>query len=250
MFPYFNVMNRLVPAYGVCVVLGILVASAFVFFRCRASGLCFENALIIGVTGIGIGLACAKILYLFVSFSLSEIIVFIKSGDFSVIANGGFVFYGGFIGGVIGALIGAKIAGVKIVDYENSLCMAIPIAHFFGRIGCFCAGCCYGKPCSAEIGVIYTNPIGYAPTGVPLLPVQLYEAVYNLIIFVILFLIDKNTKRKLLPYYLMLYAAGRFVLEFFRYDCVRGMYFGLSTSQLISVALIFVSIILFVFRKK
>ncbi len=250
MYPFIHIFNRMIPMYGLCIVIGVFAAAIYIVHRCKKENLCWENAVIIGITGLGTGLIGAKLLYVIVTFKPEEIINIIFK-DSSLIFNGGFVFYGGLIGGVFGAVLGAMLAKCKLKDYENILILSIPLVHFFGRIGCLCAGCCYGKPTSSGISVVYENPIASAPVGVPLIPIQLYEAVYNLFVFTILIFIQKKTGKDgiLLPFYLILYAVGRFVIEFFRYDYSRGIYAGLSTSQLISLCLIIFAIVLFVYRK-
>ena len=125
-------------------------------------------------------------------------------------------------------------------DYLDIVVPVIPLGHAIGRIGCLCAGCCYGRPTDSAIGVVYTQPVGGAPTGVPLLPVPLFESAANLVIFGILMLISHKSKSRYLTTFLycILYGITRFVLEFFRYDSIRGVTGGLSTSQWISLGLI------------
>lgn len=243
MFPYLYIFDRAVPVYGICIVIGLLVASSYVVVRSKNKGLLWENAVIIGVCGMGFGFIGAKLLYVGITYDIAQLVDLVKSGKIAEVFNGGFVFYGGFIFGVIGALVGARIAKANIWHYSNILVEAISLAHAFGRIGCFCAGCCYGKPSPA--GVVYNNPVGYAPVGIPLIPVQLYESVFCCLVFLILFSVDKKTQGKIniLPCYLMLYGIGRFVLEYLRYDYVRGNYFGLSTSQIISVVLVIIGVV-------
>ncbi len=246
MLPYIYIFGKLVPLYGIFVVLGILTASAFVIANCRRKKLLWENALIIGVSGIGLGFFGAKITYMTITYTSAELISIILSGNISLILNGGFVFYGGLVFGIFGVVLGARIANTKISYYENILIQAIPIAHAFGRVGCLCAGCCYGKPTSFAFSVIYKNPLSDAPIGIPTIPIQFYEAIVNILIFSLLLILNKKigNKKSLLPYYLMMYSASRFFLEFFRYDYVRGIVLGFSTSQIISMILFLSAMVL------
>ncbi len=250
MFPYIEILGRQIPMYGVCLMAGILIAAIFAYLESKKRGMIPENLIIIAVTAIGLGMVGAKGMYIIVSYSPAELMNIIKGKDFSLLIQGGFVFYGGLIFGILGAVLGCKIASAKIGDYENVMVKYIPLAHAFGRMGCFCAGCCYGAPTDEVWGVVYSNPLSNAPTGVELLPVQLYESFFNIVVFIILWAIDKRNPENgvMLPMYLGIYAIGRFILEFLRFDKERGFLRGISTSQLISIVLFITAIVLFVIR--
>lgn len=134
---------------------------------------------------------------------------------------------------------------MKLVDFLNPIVPVLPLAHAFGRAGCFFAGCCYGVPTDGILGVVYTHAIGGAPSGVSLLPIQLLEAGINLAICALLMLFTRHTRTKtfVLPVYVVCYGVARFCLEFYRYDYIRGSLFGLSVSQWISAIGVFLSII-------
>ena len=164
---------------------------------------------------------------------------------------GGFVFYGGLFGGLLGAFLYTRRYGISFAKFCNTAIVSVPLIHAFGRLGCFCAGCCYGVPADPPLGLYFNNsPV--APHGVALFPVQLLEAGLNLLLFFVLALVFRKRRRlSPVPVYLTSYAVIRFVLEYFRYDAVRGIFFGLSTSQWISVALALgTGFFLFVRRRK
>lgn len=121
---------------------------------------------------------------------------------------------------------------------------SVLLFHMFGRLGCFFAGCCYGR--EANWGVVFMHSLN-APNGVPLIPVQLFEAAFNLLMLVAILIIRPERKRQglLLPLYLIAYAIGRFILEFFRGDMGRGI-FLFSTSQWISLFVLPIGIALLV----
>lgn len=154
------------------------------------------------------------------------------------------VFYGGLVGGIAGALIYIHICKLDIWDVSDILVPSVPLFHAFGRLGCFFAGCCYGR--EAAWGITFTNSLN-APNGIPLIPVQLFEAGFNLLFLIIILIIRPERKRPkiLLPIYLIMYAVGRFIFEFFRGDIGRGV-FLLSVSQWISLLIIPVGIILLI----
>ena len=117
------------------------------------------------------------------------------------------------------------------------------LVHMSGRLGCFMAGCCYGKPTDSAIGVTFTDAACYArPLHTPLYPTQLLEAAY--IFFVLMIILYIRGRRifygQLFLLYIMLYAIGRSILEIYRGDSKRGFVIDdlLSHSQLIAIILI------------
>ena len=122
----------------------------------------------------------------------------------------------------------------------------LALGHAIGRVGCFAAGCCYGKPTSHFWGVTFTNPIAnlnsYTPLGIPLEPTQLFEAAVELANFFILMWLFKRKKfdGQVLAAYFILYGVARYFLEFIRDDPGRGEVFGgiMTGTQLISIGLV------------
>lgn len=157
----------------------------------------------------------------------------------------GFVFYGSFLFAV--PVMFWYFRKNKLPKYAMLDIMAVTtcLIHIFGRIGCFMAGCCYGKTTSSGWGVIYTDPACHAESkGVPVHPVQLYEA--GFIFVVLLMLLVVRTKRRfygqLFLLYLLSYAAGRYVLEFFRGDLERGFIIKDFVSHAQFVALVIAAV--------
>ena len=167
-------------------------------------------------------------------------------------------FYGGFIGALIAAMIffalHRDVPRWKIAD----LCgPAIALGQCIGRIGCFMAGDDYGSQTNLPWAVTFSHPdaaeIGGAPLGVPLHPVQMYESLICLGVFFFLVWLSRRKRfdGQIILAYSVLYAVARFLLEYVRGDGDRGFVFGglLSTSQLIAVAVMLISIPLFLKRK-
>lgn len=155
-------------------------------------------------------------------------------------------FYGGLIGGV-GGFIGTYLLLKKktTLKFTNVLIIApasIVLAHAIGRIGCFLAGCCYGKPTDSWIGINFPG-IG------KVIPTQLIEAIFLFILFgVIFFLILKLNFKYGFIVYVPAYAIFRFVIEFFRGD-ERGVAGALSPSQIWCIILFVATIPLYFLLK-
>jgi phosphatidylglycerol:prolipoprotein diacylglycerol transferase len=176
--------------------------------------------------------------------------------------QGGLVFYGGFIGAVAASWYYCHRRGISFFRISDLLIPSVAVGHFFGRLGCYSAGCCHGSPTGVEwFGAVFTaNGTVVARSdllGVPIHPTQLYEAFGELCIFVLLLLLRprKRYNGQLLVVWLVLYPAWRFLGEMFRGDVERGMLFEwnlfgdfrpelLSTSQVVSIGLVVLGVFL------
>lgn len=155
-----------------------------------------------------------------------------------MIWNGGLVFYGGFVLALITAVILVHKRGLNVWKVADIFAPAIALGQFFGRLGCFSAGCCYGKICDLPWAVTFHDPNSLAPTGIPLHPSQLYHALGNAAIFAILWAYRKNTRfdGELFWMYVAVYGMVRSVLEIFRDDFRGFIFFDLfSVSQVIGL---------------
>ncbi len=152
--------------------------------------------------------------------------------------GGGFVFYGGLIFGLIFYLIYSL--GLKKFDFKKSFLLmpGLIFGHAIGRIGCFMTGCCYGVQCDLPWAVQMNGEFRH--------PVQLYEA-FSLIIlgyFSLKWIKDKKSNLNVITNYVLIYSTIRFLIEFFRGDEIRGVFWlSFSTSQFISIGLMVLAIL-------
>lgn len=248
MLPYLNLFGLKIPSYGLMMALAFIAAIVLCYYRAKKAGLDVDKILNLAIIAIITGMVGAYLLYIFVTYSFSEIIGSIKDGSFYVFKSGGLVFYGGFILAAVCCIGYVLVKKLSLAEYATAIIPSIPLAHAIGRVGCFMAGCCYGRVCDTVVSVIYTNPIGGAPVGVPVFPVQLLEAVLNLIIFAILLVYTRKKAKSFSSVflYLLCYSIVRFTVEYFRADEIRGIFLGLSTSQWISIALLLIGIVGFI----
>lgn len=160
--------------------------------------------------------------------------------------HGGLVFYGGFIAAMVAGIILLKKWKMPLWTITDIIVPSIAAGQFMGRIGCFSAGCCYGKICDLPWAVIFKNSASLAPTGIPLHPTQLYHAFSNLMIFFFLWFYRKHKKfeGQLFWIYILLYGITRAFIEIFRGDFRGHVFFGfLSISQIIGLAMAVMAII-------
>ncbi len=251
MYPFIYILGRPIGTYGICMLLGIILAGALALQRGKPRGLIPEDLLIVGATALGFGMIGGSLLYILVTYSYSELLSFLRQGNFSFLSSGT-VFYGGLLGGILGALLGIRIAKCPISLIEYSVVPFIPLGHAIGRIGCVMAGCCHGFRYDGPLALYYPHSISGLPPDQGFFPVQLLESLLNVGICLILLHFGKKAKRPLdsLFLYLMLYAVVRFSLELLRGDSIRGGGFGLSTSQWVSISILFVCGVHFLIRRK
>ena len=248
MYPYITILNKNISVYGILMFLGVLIVFLLSFKKARKFDVSLDNMLIIGAFSLLFALTFSNLLYIFVSYPISEVIFYIRSGKFQFL--GGLVYYGGLIGGIIGAVLGIKVAKAKIAIIENCVVPYIPIGHAIGRIGCLMAGCCNGIKYNGILAVHYANSVNGISANQGYFPVQFIEAVLNILIaiFLIIYSKKKRPTYNTLFLYLSSYSVMRFLLEFLRGDQIRGIYFGFSLSQWISLILFFISAIYFLIK--
>ncbi|OHD11869.1 MAG: hypothetical protein A2Y41_08325 [Spirochaetes bacterium GWB1_36_13] len=164
---------------------------------------------------------------------------------------GGFTFFGGFLSASFCFLLLLRIFKLKIINTLNILVPSLALAHAFGRIGCFFGGCCHGSATHSFLGVIFpqNSPADLLYGQNPVHPTQLYEAFFLFILFILL--IWKVPFRFRTSFYLIGYGIFRFLIEELRGD-PRGILLTqtlFSPSQLISLALFLIGVVLF-FKNK
>ncbi|MCS6874849.1 MAG: prolipoprotein diacylglyceryl transferase [Pyrinomonadaceae bacterium] len=249
MYPeLFRIGNFPINTYGVLLALGILIALATAARLAAKDGLQKDKIYDLGLWTIVGGLIGSKILLLVADETYRDNIWNVFSLDF--LRSGG-VYYGGFIGGLLTLALLIKFYKLPFWKVADAFAPGVALGQAIGRLGCFSAGCCWGKLTDLPWGVHFSEK-GHEYTGVPIYdaygdklylhPTQLYESVAMLLVFLILLWLHSRRKfdGQVLIVYAITYAIVRFVIEFFRAD-PRGDLFGLttttelSTSQLISL---------------
>jgi phosphatidylglycerol:prolipoprotein diacylglycerol transferase len=243
MYPIlFRIGSFPVNTYGVFLALAFLCA-IFVTVRLAArDGLPKEKIYDLCLWLLLSSLVGSKLLMLFTEPEYRTNPKLLFSLDF--LRSGG-VFYGGLIGAVLAGFFLMRRWKLPWWKTADACAPGIALGNFFGRQGCFSAGCCWGKPTTLPWGVQFTeagHEITGVPTGVHLHPTQLYESFTMLIVFFFLLWLHKKKKfsGQVILAYVAIYATVRFLIEFVR-DDPRGDVLGLttmtglSTSQLIGL---------------
>lgn len=240
----FKIGSLTIHGYGLMIGIGIIVALLMSFKRAKKKGLDPDMVYNIGLIALIFGFIGSKFLYFLVD------IKYLINHPIEILLGSGFVLYGGILGGILAVIIYCKIKNIDFLKYFDLMIPSVAIAQGFGRIGCFLAGCCYGRETNSPIGIVFHNS-ALAPNGVKLIPTQLFSSAGDFLIGIILIIYAKKERKsgKVGALYLILYSIGRFVIEFFR-DDYRGSIGFLSTSQFISLLVLVTGIVMFFTKKQ
>lgn len=235
----FYIENIFVPYYGLMLCLGLFAAGILGFILTKRFSIAFEDFIILYAYVGGFAILGAKALYLIVMAKQIDWSKITDPDYLHLLMSGGFVFYGGLIGGILALPIVKKIHKIDVLAIIKAVVPCIPLAHAMGRIGCHLTGCCYGAHYDGIFHIVYHNNL-FAPNDIGLFPVQLLEAVCNLILAaaLLIYLLKKGPVMDAIYIYIISYSVIRFTLEYFRGDAVRGFFMHLSTSQIISIILL------------
>lgn len=214
-----------IHSWGAFLAIGFIVA--LIFLRARAKREALNPDLVSDLAFwvlLG-GLLGARIFYI-----LTSLTYFLEHPlEIFMVQRGGLVFYGGFISGALAGIAFVHLKKLSLFKMLDLFAPYVALAQAFGRIGCFLNGCCFGK----KDGIF---GVQFPYEDIMRHPAQLYSAVKMLAIFFILLFLRKNKRYEgeLFLYYLILYSAARFVVEFLRADTPH-LIFDLTIAQLISV---------------
>jgi phosphatidylglycerol---prolipoprotein diacylglyceryl transferase len=259
MYPeIFHIGSFPINTYGVFLAIAFLCAILVTVRLATRDGLPKEKIYDLCLWMLLGGLIGSKILMLFTEPEYRDHPLQLISLDF--LRSGG-VWYGGLLGAVLASYFLMKRYKLPWWKTADACAPGIAIGNFFGRQGCFAAGCCWGKPTTLPWGVKFTE-LGHEITGVPidnyLHPTQLYESFAMLLVFFFLLWLHKRKRfsGQVILVYALLYSVIRFAIEFVR-DDPRGDILGLttltglSTSQMISLVIaVSALILLFVKRRR
>jgi len=237
----FPVLIRIGPitihTYGFLIATAFLLGLWLALRQAAREGLSKEKVTDIGFYALFAGIIGSRIFFIATEWEHFSS----HPADMLKIWEGGLVFYGGVIFAIPVAVWYARRQGLLLWQPADIWAPSIAVGHAIGRLGCFCAGCCYGLPTDLPWGVTFNNPETLAIRGVPLHPTQLYESAAELLNFVILLAIRRRKAfhGQLFWVYVLNYAVIRALIELFRGDRERGFILpGISVSQGISAVML------------
>lgn len=237
----FEIGPLTIHTYGVFLAIGFIVGLIFAINQAKKQGIPKENILDLGFYILISAVVGSRLL-----FVIKEYKYYLKNPlDIIKFWEGGLVFYGGLLLAIIVVIFYTKKNALPLWKLADIIAPSLAIGYAIGRLGCFSAGCCYGKPTELPWGVIFTDPHSLAIIGIPIHPTQLYGALasFGIFIFLILYRRHKKFEGELFWLFLLLYSTARFIIEFFRGDEARDLiYRSFSLAQAISIAVFLVAI--------
>jgi phosphatidylglycerol:prolipoprotein diacylglycerol transferase len=237
-----------VGTYGLFYALGFLLGLRLAVSYARRDGIEPARILDLGIVGLLAGFVGAKLLLyaLDARYYLAEPVRMLQN-----LRSAG-VYYGG-LGLAVAAGVGyVRRHGLPLGKVADLSAPALSLGQAIGRIGCFLAGCCYGRACDLPWGVTFHDPRAAELTGVPigvrLHPTQLYHGAADVITLVVAMALMRRRRfdGQVFWTWLLLYSILRAVVEYWRGDLARGVFFSgsLSTSQIISIPIAIVSAVM------
>ena len=241
----FRIGPIIVGWYGIMVALAVITVVSWALYSVKKDPrLSSDIVLNAAIVGIPSGIIGARLLHVIdnwqtYSHNLGRII----GGD-------GLAIYGAVLGAALGVWIYSRFRKISFGHFADILAPGIILAQAVGRVGCTLNGCCYGDETDIFCAITYTNPESLGPVGVPVHPTQVYEIIFNLIVFGVLLLLRKRFRPdgSLFMVYLSLYSIWRIAVDFIREG--KPFLFGLHEAQIISIVILIITISLMAWRTR
>lgn len=236
----FKIFGLKVYGYGTMIALGICAALILLMKTAKKKGYNEDSILNMAIITIILGVLGGKVFYI-----LSDLKNIIHNPSILKDVGNGFVIYGAVIFGALSVIffsVKNKWNPMKLLDMVAA---PVAMAQGFGRIGCFFAGCCYGKATSLPFGVKFKEG-SLGPTDVFVHPTQIYSSIFDFLLAIFLIWYAKKERKdgKVFALYIIIYSIGRFLVEIIR-DDPRGNVGILSTSQFIAIFVLIAGLLIF-----
>lgn len=241
MYPeLFRVFGQPIYGYGTMIALGIIAALLLLSRRAKKRGYDEDSIFNMAIIAVIMGVVGGKVLYI-----VTELKSIIEDPSQLKNVGSGFVIYGSIIGGILAVVFYCRRKKWDLLKVFDLVIPSLPLAQGFGRIGCFLAGCCYGRPTTSFLGVKF-KPGSLGPVDTCVLPTQIFSSVFDFLLALFLLWYDRKERKKgrLFALYMIIYSIGRFIIEFVR-DDPRGNVGVLSTSQFISLFIVLIGVVFF-----
>ncbi|MBN1586290.1 MAG: prolipoprotein diacylglyceryl transferase [Candidatus Omnitrophica bacterium] len=221
--------------YGVLVSMALLLGYWIFLKETKRVGIDSEQASSALILWVLLGLLGARLYYM---LAVDLLWVLRRPWDLPALWKGGLAIHGGVLGGILGVLWTVRKTRVPFATWADAAAPALALGQAVGRVGCFFAGCCYGKITHVPWAVVFTHPQSFAPPNLPLHPTQLYEALLDLGIFGVLWGVRKRVRPgETFALYLILYGLVRLGVESLRWDRLT-LGSRLSLAMIVSLSMV------------
>ena len=230
--------------YGLMVAFAVISLVGWILWQNKIYKTLNNDAILTAcLVGIPSGVIFSKILHIIDQWK------YYLENPGQIFSGQGLTIWGAVLGAAIGIWLYSRISRqLSFAEFGDMIAPGIIFAQAIGRVGCTFNGCCYGIESDSACAVIYTNPNSFAPNGIPVLPTQIFEIGYDLLVFVVLLLLGRKLKPPgaLFVVYFALYGAWRFGIEFIRTG--TPFLFGMHQAQLIGLIVLLITVPFIIFK--
>jgi len=241
----FTIGTLSVHWYGILVALAVLTLIFWALYQVgRGAEVSRETVFNAALVGIPSGIVFSRLLHVLDRWQY----YFQNPGE--IIGGSGLTIYGAVLGAALGIWVYSRFRKISFGYFADMLAPGIILAQAIGRVGCTLNGCCYGLETDIFCAVVYTHPDSFGPIGVPVHPTQIYEIIYDLIVFGVLLRLRGRFQPdgSLFLIYLTLYSLWRFGIDYIREG--TNFLFCLHEAQVISIVVLIIAITLMALRTR
>lgn len=241
----FTIGSISVRWYGVIIAIAVVVLVLWMVRETkRAVGISYEPILNGALVALPSGIVVSKLLHVIDAWDY-----YVQNPGLIFTASG-LTIYGAVLGAALGIWIYSRINKYPFGNVADLLAPGIILAQAIGRVGCTINGCCYGPPTSLPWGIVYTHPLSYGPIGIAAHPTQVYEIIFNLIVFGVLLKLRGRLKPdgSLFMVYLALYSVWRVGIGFLREGTPFLM--GLQQAQVLGIIVLAITVPWLIYRRR
>jgi phosphatidylglycerol:prolipoprotein diacylglycerol transferase len=231
--------------YGIMVALAVLTVVLWTLWQVRrGANVSYDTVFTAALVGIPSGIIFAKLLHVI------DFWQYYLQNPRLIFSGAGLTAWGAVLGAALGIWVYSRISKFQFAYFADLIAPGIILAQAVGRVGCTINGCCYGLPTSLPWGIVYTNPNSLAPLGIAVHPTQVYEIIFNLLVFGVLLTLRGRLKPdgSLFLVYLSLYSLWRLGIDFLREG--TPFLFGLHQAQVISIIILAITIPILAYRTR
>jgi phosphatidylglycerol:prolipoprotein diacylglycerol transferase len=240
----FTIGSFSVRWYGIMIAIGVLVLVLWMLREVKKGAkLSYDIIITAALVGVPSGIIVSRLLHVIDRWVYS-------GSPWPIWGLEGLTIWGAVLGATLGVWVYSRFSKFPFGYFVDLVALPAILAQAIGRVGCTINGCCYGLPTSLPWGIVYTDPQSYAPLGVALHPTQVYEIVFLLIIFGVLFPLRKRFQPagSFFLIYLSLYSAWRLGIDFLREG--NSFLFGLHQAQVIGIIVLLITIPILIWRTR
>ena len=244
----FTIGEMSVRWYGVMVALAVVLLILWLVWQIRrGADISYDSLLTVALIAIPSAIIISRLLHVIDLWSYYfQDIEHLKQ----IVGAGGLTIWGAILGATLGIWVYSRFSDFKFGYFMDLVTPAVLLAQVIGRIGCTINGCCYGAATSLPCGIVYTHSDSYAPLGIAVHPTQIYEIVFLLIVFGVLFWLRRRFQPEgsLFLIYLSLYSMWRLGIGFLRDG--TDFLFGLHQAQVVGIVVLLIVIPILVLRTR